>query len=88
MYKLGSQFTNKNIENLVSQNAAIIKGNNYRFTLLSTRLIRLEYSSNGVFNDYETMIVKNRQFEVPEWTKQEDDNILKIDTIINPQLAL
>ena len=80
MYKLGDQFTNKSIESLVAQNGAIILGNNYRITVLSDRLLRLEFNSNGVFNNYETAIVKNRLFDVPEYAKQEDENILKVET--------
>lgn len=80
MYKLGDQFTNKSVNDLVSNEAAVIRSNSYRITVLSDRLIRLEYSSNGVFNNYETTIVKNRKFEVVDYTKQEDNNILKIDT--------
>ena len=80
MYKLGDHFTNRNTGNLLAQDGAMILGNSYRITILSERLIRLEYSSTGVFNNYETIVVKNRRFEIPNFTKQEDDNILKIDT--------
>ena len=81
MYKLGDQFTNNNIADLQAPAAAIIRGNSYRITLLSERLIRLEYSSTGVFNNYETTIIKNRNFGyIPDYTKQEDDSILKIET--------
>lgn len=80
MYNLGEQFTNHEVDKLLAQEEIIIRGNNYRITLLSPRLIRLEYSSNGVFNDYETMIVKNRKFDILDYTKQEDDNFIKIDT--------
>ena len=34
-----------------SQDKAIIKGNFYRITILSERLVRLEYSKHGIFND-------------------------------------
>ena len=81
MYKLGEQFTNKSIESLTSKESAVIRSSTYRITVLSERLVRLEYSDNGVFNNYETAIVKNRRFDVPEYTKQEDDTILKIDTM-------
>jgi alpha-glucosidase (family GH31 glycosyl hydrolase) len=80
MYKLGDQFTNNYVSNLVSEPGAIIKSNCFRITILTERLVRLEYSGNGIFNNYETSVVKNRKFRVPDYTKQEDDNILKIDT--------
>ena len=81
MYKLGEQFTNNSVESLTSKESAVIRSSTYRISVLSERLIRLEYSDNGVFNNYETAIVKNRRFDVPEYTKQEDDTILKIDTM-------
>ena len=80
MYKLGDHFVNKSTYNLLAEPASIISSNNYRITILSDRLVRLEYSSSGIFNNYETAIIKNRKFEVPEYTKQEDDTILKIET--------
>ncbi len=80
MYNLGDQFTNKSIDNLIAAPGAIIAGGSYRITLLTERLIRLEFSNNGTFNNYETAIVKNRKFDIPEYTKQEDDTIVKIDT--------
>ena len=80
MYKLGDHFTNKSIEALNADDSAIIRSSSYRITILSDRLVRLEYSNNGVFNNYETAIVKNRRFDVPDFTKQEDDTILKIET--------
>ena len=80
MYKLGDQFVNKSIDSLVAQKTAIISGNSYRITVLTDRLLRLEYSSNGVFNNYETAIVKNRNFSVPNYVIQEDDTLIKVET--------
>ena len=52
MYKLGDQFTNNYVSNLVSEPGAIIKSNCFRITILTERLVRLEYSGNGIFNNY------------------------------------
>ena len=68
------------MESLVSNEKAMIRSTTYRITVLTERLVRLEYSDNGVFNNYETTIVKNRRFEVPDYVKHEDDYILKIET--------
>ncbi|GEN94089.1 glycoside hydrolase family 31 protein [Pediococcus ethanolidurans] len=46
---------------------SIIKGTNYRFTVLTERLIRLEYSDNGQFEDRTTQVVQNRDFKKPEF---------------------
>lgn len=80
MYKLGDQFTNNSIESLVSDEKSMVRSSTYRITVLTDRLVRLEYSDNGVFNNYETTIVKNRRFPVPDYIKQEDDVLLKIET--------
>ena len=80
MYKLGEHFTNTLVGHLSSLEDAIIRNSTYRITVLTPRLVRLEYSSNGIFNNYETSIVKNRKFPVPDYTKQENDTVLQIDT--------
>ena len=80
MYKLGEQFRNNNVGQLVTFEEAIFRNSTYRISILTERLIRLEYSSDGMFNNYETSIVKNRRFSVPEFTKEEDDTRLIIHT--------
>ena len=80
MYNLGDKFINKNKKSLLSKPESVFKGSNYRITILSERLIRLEYDDLGKFNDFETAFVNNRLFPVPEFVKQEDENILGIET--------
>ena len=63
-----------------SQITAIKKGQLYRITVLSERLLRLEYSKTGVFNDNLTDLVVNRNFEVPKFKCEEDDKYLVITT--------
>lgn len=46
---------------------AVVKGDKYRFTILTPSLIRMEYNENGAFEDRATQIVTNRDFEVPEY---------------------
>lgn len=41
----------------------IISGDKYRFTALTSRLFRLEYSENGIFENRASQIVFNREFE-------------------------
>lgn len=64
----------------VAADAAIIKGNKYRFTILTSRLVRIEYNENGSFEDRATQLAVNRQFSVPEFTASVSDNILTITT--------
>ena len=47
---------------LYNGNSAIT-GLKYRFTALTSRLIRLEYSENGMFEDRASQVVFNRDFE-------------------------
>ena len=52
----------------------IFRGNNYRITVLTERLIRLEYSTEGLFYDGLTENVLNRHFPVAEFKVNEDEN--------------
>ena len=58
----------------------IIKGDKYRFTVLSERLIRLEYSDNGVFVDEPTELVLYRDNEKVKFEFQDNDKYILIRT--------
>jgi alpha-glucosidase (family GH31 glycosyl hydrolase) len=47
--------------------AAVITGPRYRFTVLTSRLIRMEYSADDSFEDRATQLVLSREFELPEF---------------------
>ncbi|WP_423188527.1 TIM-barrel domain-containing protein [Alkalibacterium sp. f15] len=53
---------------------------NYRFTVLTTALIRIEYDPSRVFEDHATQTVLNRNFTTPEFIKKENDEYLEIIT--------
>ncbi len=78
MYSLGEHF-NILQDKSVNQEC-IFKGTNFRFTILSKGLIRIEYNQNGNFNDDLTKIVINRNFKKPEFSVKEDKNFLEITT--------
>jgi len=59
---------------------AIIEGVNYRFTLLTSRLIRMEYNENGNFEDRPTQTIWYRDLEIPEFKLIEEGNFLIIAT--------
>ncbi|WP_251135738.1 glycoside hydrolase family 31 protein [Exiguobacterium sp. s133] len=59
---------------------AIIQGNHYRFTILTSRMIRMEYAEDGRFEDRPTQTVWNRDFPVPSFRIVEDDTELQIIT--------
>ena len=73
-------FEFKNYDDAISLDAAIIRGVNYRITILSDILVRIEYNADGKFEDRPTELVKFRRFDVPKFMKKEDDNFLVITT--------
>ena len=58
----------------------VVQGEHYRFSVLTENLMRLEYSEDGVFEDRPSQVVLNRQFEVPEFTVRESEELLEIST--------
>ncbi len=77
MYPLGEQFKiDKN--RAVANPENIIKGQNYRITILTERLIRLEYNKAGVFEDRPSEFALVRNFSRPNITIKEDKKYLEI----------
>lgn len=64
----------------ICRQQAIVQGDCYRFSVLTDRLIRLEYNENGKFEDRATQIVINRDFEVPDFKVTKRDGTLIIRT--------
>lgn len=60
--------------------AAVVQGEDYRFTILTSQLIRLEYSKDGKFEDRATQSILNREFSVPEFKIFEKEESLEIVT--------
>ena len=59
---------------------AVVQGSGYRFTVLTSRLLRMERSADDCFTDRPTQLVARRRFEVPEHTVRETDDWLDIWT--------
>lgn len=60
---------------------AIVTGDKYRFTVLSPRLIRMEWHDRGQFIDERTQLVVSRDFPLPEFTvTRHDDGGIEILT--------
>jgi alpha-glucosidase (family GH31 glycosyl hydrolase) len=64
----------------IANEKAIIKGDKYRFTVLTPQMIRLEYSEGGDFEDHATQSVINRNFPVPEYRVIDGEDHLEIIT--------
>ena len=67
-------------EKAKSREAAIFQGQKYRITILSDILVRIEYNSEGRFEDRPTEFALNRDFEVPLMTVNQDDRFLSVAT--------
>lgn len=59
---------------------AVIVADQVRFTVLTERLIRLEYDPSRVFNDRATQNMWYRDQPVPDFTVDQDDDWLTIET--------
>ncbi len=79
MYNLGEQFK-LDYEKAISPNESIIKGKRFRITILTSRLVRLEYSEDGKFEDRPTELVWYRNLETPKFDIREDANFLEVST--------
>lgn len=79
MYDLGDRF--KFDLNMSTANKdCVFKGDRYRITVLTERLVRLEYNENGMFEDYPTELIWYRNFPKPEFKVEENNKIIKITT--------
>ena len=76
---LSSYFV-KNSNNLIPNNKYIIKGEKFRFEILSPRLIRLEYNRDGIFEDRATSLVVNRKFPDFIYNLSFEESYIRIDT--------
>lgn len=66
--------------NPLADEAAVVTSGRARFTVLTDRMIRIQYSATGKFEDRATFAVVNRRLPVPQYTKREDETYLYIET--------
>lgn len=79
MYNLGEHFK-VDYNKAKANEKNIFKGEKYRITVLTERLIRLEYHPNGIFEDRPTKIVEKRDFPKAEFRYHDEAGILQIAT--------
>ena len=60
--------------------AAIVKSGNARFTLLTSRLLRMEWVAGGVFEDHASLVFLNRRLPVPAFSTRRNSGWLEITT--------
>ncbi len=79
MYNLGDHFKIDK-KRAKANNASIIKGEKYRFTVLTERLLRIEYNDKGLFVDDPTELVLYRDLEPPKFDVIDNANFVSIST--------
>ena len=67
-------------DNPVAAPGAVVLFENARFTVLTDRLIRMEWAADGVFEDRASLAIVNRNLPVPKFTCSEKGGILTIKT--------
>jgi alpha-glucosidase (family GH31 glycosyl hydrolase) len=66
--------------NPVANPSATVVSGNARFTVLSPRVIRMEWVSDSKFTDNASLTFVNRNLPVPAFTKEETNGLLEIST--------
>ncbi len=79
MYPLGKQFE-VDYTKAKSDGKVIVQGGNYRLSVISERIVRLEFSPNGQFIDRPTQLIKKRNIGLPDFSVRQDANIVEITT--------
>lgn len=79
MYPLGKQFE-VDYSKAKSDSKAMVTGRKYRITVITERVVRLEYSPTNTFVDTPSQLVLHRSLGLPEFTIRQDPNFLEITT--------
>lgn len=79
MYNLGDQFK-LNLDLANANPESIILGEKYRITVITERVVRLEYNENGIFENNPTELIWYRNFQKPNFEVKQDNNILNVST--------
>lgn len=66
--------------NPVANPGAVVTFDNARFTVLTDRLVRMEWAADGVFEDRASFAIVNRNLPVPKFTSASKNGILTIKT--------
>lgn len=66
--------------NPVANENAVVKMNNVRFTILNPRVIRMEWSEDGIFEDHASLTFVNRALPIPKFTHTISGSLLEINT--------
>lgn len=75
-----STCASSSVNDPLADSAAVVTSGTMRFTILTPRLVRIQYSASKKFEDRATFAVVNRRLPVPEFTTREEGNTLIIET--------
>jgi hypothetical protein len=73
-------FAQAQTNNPIANPKAVIINDDVRFTILTSQLIRLEWSENKIFEDHASLVFINRYLPVPEFEVDENNRWLTIQT--------
>ena len=79
MASLCSYFV-KNAKNISSPQRNIVRGDKYRITILTPRLVRIEYNVNNEFENRPTSLVVNRNFGDIKFDATPGDSVITLTT--------
>ncbi len=65
----------------IADPGAVVTSGNYRFSLLDTRLVRIEYSLTGNFTDQASQVFWYRRQPIPGFTQNYKGDWLEIETV-------
>ena len=79
MYKIGEQF-NIDYESAKANPKCVIMGQKYRITVMTERLVRLEYNESGIFLDLPTQFAWHRNLGITDFKIKQDSKYIEITT--------
>ena len=79
MYPLGEQFKIDDKKS-AGNSKAIIAGQKYRITVISERVVRLEYSNSSTFVDRPTTLIRRRDLGLPDFSVKQDAKLMEVET--------
>ena len=79
MYPLGKHFE-IDYSKAKCDKKCILEGNNYRISVISERIVRLEFSPDGKFLDKPTQLVKKRNIGIPDFSVRQDKHVMEVTT--------
>lgn len=79
MYPLGKQFE-VDYTRARSDDKSIIQGSNFRISVITERIVRLEFSPSGQFIDRPTQLVSKRDLGLADFSVKQDTQHLQIAT--------